>query len=59
MAAVALLPRQQREAGVIMKTMSVRCCIAGGGPAGMMLGLLLGRAGVDVGGVRETRRLSP
>src|SRR5262249_12707763 len=25
-----------------------RCCIAGGGPAGMMLGLLLGRAGVDV-----------
>jgi len=26
-------------------TISVRCCIAGGGPAGMMLGLLLGRAG--------------
>jgi len=24
------------------------CCIAGGGPAGMMLGLLLARAGVDV-----------
>ena len=23
----------------------VRCCIAGGGPAGMMLGYLLGRAG--------------
>lgn len=31
-----------------MKSMSVRCCIAGGGPAGMMLGLLLARAGVDV-----------
>jgi 2-polyprenyl-6-methoxyphenol hydroxylase-like FAD-dependent oxidoreductase len=31
-----------------MKTMSVRCCIAGGGPAGMMLGLLLARAGVDI-----------
>jgi 2-polyprenyl-6-methoxyphenol hydroxylase-like FAD-dependent oxidoreductase len=31
-----------------MKTMSVRCCIAGGGPAGMMLGLLLARAGIDV-----------
>jgi len=31
-----------------MKTMSVQCCIAGGGPAGMMLGLLLARAGVDV-----------
>src|SRR5258705_12009504 len=27
---------------------SVRCCIAGGGPAGMMLGYLLARAGVDV-----------
>jgi 2-polyprenyl-6-methoxyphenol hydroxylase-like FAD-dependent oxidoreductase len=28
--------------------MSVCCCIAGGGPAGIMLGLLLARAGVDV-----------
>jgi len=27
---------------------TARCCIAGGGPAGMMLGLLLARAGVDV-----------
>jgi 2-polyprenyl-6-methoxyphenol hydroxylase-like FAD-dependent oxidoreductase len=27
---------------------TVRCCIAGGGPAGMMLGLLLARAGVGV-----------
>jgi 2-polyprenyl-6-methoxyphenol hydroxylase-like FAD-dependent oxidoreductase len=27
---------------------SVRCCIAGGGPAGMMLGFLLARAGVSV-----------
>src|ERR1051325_8353636 len=25
-----------------------RCCIMGGGPAGMMLGFLLARAGVDV-----------
>ncbi|MFG2526726.1 FAD-dependent oxidoreductase [Streptomyces sp. NPDC048516] len=25
-----------------------RCCIAGGGPAGMMLGLLLARAGIEV-----------
>ncbi|MDP1767595.1 MAG: FAD-dependent oxidoreductase [Nitrospirota bacterium] len=31
-----------------MKTMSVRCCIAGGGPAGMLLGLLLARSGVEV-----------
>lgn len=30
------------------ETMAVRCCVAGGGPAGMMLGLLLARAGVDV-----------
>jgi 2-polyprenyl-6-methoxyphenol hydroxylase-like FAD-dependent oxidoreductase len=29
-------------------TRSVRCCIAGGGPAGMMLGFLLARAGVHV-----------
>jgi len=28
--------------------MMVRCCIVGGGPAGMMLGLLLARAGVDL-----------
>jgi len=26
----------------------VRCCIAGGGPAGMMLGFLLARAGIEV-----------
>ena len=28
--------------------MRARCCIAGGGPAGMVLGFLLARAGVDV-----------
>src|SRR5437867_5816172 len=28
--------------------MKARCCIVGGGPAGMMLGYLLGRAGIDV-----------
>src|SRR5919108_773401 len=31
-----------------MEQASTRCCIVGGGPAGMMLGLLLARAGVDV-----------
>jgi 2-polyprenyl-6-methoxyphenol hydroxylase-like FAD-dependent oxidoreductase len=31
----------------IQQTISCRCCIAGGGPAGMMLGFLLARAGVD------------
>jgi 2-polyprenyl-6-methoxyphenol hydroxylase-like FAD-dependent oxidoreductase len=30
------------------QTVTTRCCIAGGGPAGMMLGFLLARAGVDV-----------
>jgi 2-polyprenyl-6-methoxyphenol hydroxylase-like FAD-dependent oxidoreductase len=29
-------------------SISTRCCVAGGGPAGMMLGFLLARAGVDV-----------
>lgn len=31
-----------------LQTVQTRCCIAGGGPAGMMLGFLLARAGVDV-----------
>jgi 2-polyprenyl-6-methoxyphenol hydroxylase-like FAD-dependent oxidoreductase len=30
------------------KTIETRCCIVGGGPAGMMLGFLLARAGIDV-----------
>jgi 2-polyprenyl-6-methoxyphenol hydroxylase-like FAD-dependent oxidoreductase len=30
------------------EAMTTRCCIAGGGPAGMMLGFLLARAGIDV-----------
>ena len=30
------------------ETLTTRCCIAGGGPAGMMLGFLLARAGIDV-----------
>jgi 2-polyprenyl-6-methoxyphenol hydroxylase-like FAD-dependent oxidoreductase len=29
-------------------TLKTTCCIAGGGPAGMMLGFLLARAGIDV-----------
>jgi 2-polyprenyl-6-methoxyphenol hydroxylase-like FAD-dependent oxidoreductase len=31
-----------------MPPLKTRCCIAGGGPAGMMLGLLLARAGTQV-----------
>jgi 2-polyprenyl-6-methoxyphenol hydroxylase-like FAD-dependent oxidoreductase len=30
------------------RTLSTTCCIAGGGPAGLMLGYLLARAGIDV-----------
>lgn len=31
-----------------LETLQTRCCIVGGGPAGMMLGFLLARAGVEV-----------
>ncbi|HKT20812.1 MAG TPA: FAD-dependent monooxygenase, partial [Stellaceae bacterium] len=31
-----------------MQKISVRCCVVGGGPAGVMAGLLLARAGIDV-----------
>src|SRR5438874_11358682 len=31
-----------------MEEINVRCCVVGGGPAGMMLGSLLARAGIDV-----------
>lgn len=31
-----------------LKVITTRCCVAGGGPAGMMLGYLLARMGVDV-----------
>jgi 2-polyprenyl-6-methoxyphenol hydroxylase-like FAD-dependent oxidoreductase len=31
-----------------VETVSARCCIVGGGPAGMMLGFLLARAGIAV-----------
>ncbi|MDE2196333.1 MAG: FAD-dependent oxidoreductase [Gammaproteobacteria bacterium] len=31
-----------------LREISTRCCIVGGGPAGMMLGLLLARAGIAV-----------
>jgi 2-polyprenyl-6-methoxyphenol hydroxylase-like FAD-dependent oxidoreductase len=37
------------------ETMTVRCCIAGGGPAGMMLGFLLARAGIDVAVLEKHR----
>jgi 2-polyprenyl-6-methoxyphenol hydroxylase-like FAD-dependent oxidoreductase len=39
--------RTEEEMDETRHEISCRCCIAGGGPAGMMLGLLLARAGVD------------
>jgi len=33
---------------IVPAKVKATCCIAGGGPAGLMLGLLLARAGVDV-----------
>jgi 2-polyprenyl-6-methoxyphenol hydroxylase-like FAD-dependent oxidoreductase len=33
---------------MVEQTITTQCCIAGGGPAGMMLGFLLARAGIDV-----------
>jgi 2-polyprenyl-6-methoxyphenol hydroxylase-like FAD-dependent oxidoreductase len=38
----------ETERTSMVETLSVRCLIAGGGPAGMMLGFLLARAGVSV-----------
>src|SRR5438552_17894332 len=38
----------QAETALSTERMHVPCCIAGGGPAGMMLGFLLARAGVEV-----------
>ena len=38
----------QEQTVATAEKVQVRCCIAGGGPAGMMLGFLLARAGVEV-----------
>src|SRR5260221_3877300 len=36
------------ESEAVTTTLQTKCCIVGGGPAGMMLGFLLARAGVEV-----------
>src|SRR6202051_4835011 len=36
------------QANFPIEKVTTRCCVAGGGPAGMIAGLLLARAGVDV-----------
>src|SRR5207249_1193451 len=38
------MPEHRTQPATVVET---RCCIVGGGPAGMMLGYLLARAGVD------------
>src|SRR5215813_7285806 len=38
----------REEAALGTEQLQVRCCIAGGGPAGMMLGFLLARAGIEI-----------
>jgi 2-polyprenyl-6-methoxyphenol hydroxylase-like FAD-dependent oxidoreductase len=40
--------RRNYEGKSMAETITTQCAIAGGGPAGMMLGFLLARAGVDV-----------
>src|SRR6266850_3242419 len=42
-----------------MKEISTDCCIVGGGPAGMMLGFLLARAGVDVVVLEQLKIIDP
>ncbi|HEX4076258.1 MAG TPA: FAD-dependent oxidoreductase, partial [Candidatus Acidoferrales bacterium] len=41
-------PTLDRQLNPAPERVTTGCCIAGGGPAGMMLGFLLARAGVDV-----------
>ena len=37
-----------KTGSLLSEKLQARCCIVGGGPAGMMLGFLLARAGVEV-----------
>jgi NADPH-dependent 2,4-dienoyl-CoA reductase/sulfur reductase-like enzyme len=43
--------------GELMTTLRVHTCIVGGGPAGLMLGLLLAKRGADVLVLRRAREL--
>src|SRR5271170_5918364 len=40
--------RLRRVTAAMDATLTKQCCVVGGGPAGMMLGFLLTRAGVEV-----------
>ena len=51
-------PRRDRRGARVTVCVDARqCCIVGGGPAGMMLGYLLARAGVDVAVLEKHARL--
>jgi 2-polyprenyl-6-methoxyphenol hydroxylase-like FAD-dependent oxidoreductase len=41
-----------------VEQIQTRCCIVGGGPAGMMLGFLLARAGVEVRACAPSEKLA-
>src|ERR1700722_3167462 len=41
-------PSRSEGSSTTARALAARTCIVGGGPAGVMLGLLLARAGVDV-----------
>src|ERR1700730_11330449 len=45
--------RQMQKDNPRSQLVKVRCCIAGGGPAGMVLGFLLARSGVEVVGLAK------
>jgi 2-polyprenyl-6-methoxyphenol hydroxylase-like FAD-dependent oxidoreductase len=45
---VTLVPADTPAPAAAPRALTTQCCIVGGGPAGMMLGYLLARAGVDV-----------
>src|SRR5712675_2034202 len=42
------MQHENLQSNTSTETVKTSCCVAGGGPAGMMLGFLLARAGVDV-----------
>jgi 2-polyprenyl-6-methoxyphenol hydroxylase-like FAD-dependent oxidoreductase len=48
MAPIGPTAASRDPANTTASSLTTQCCIAGGGPAGMMLGFLLARAGVDV-----------
>src|SRR5580692_9437589 len=48
MAPIGPTAASRDPANTAASSLTTQCCIVGGGPAGMMLGFLLARSGVDV-----------